>query len=307
MGDLSNSQPASKKKIILAWSIMAAFLVFWSVMILWMHRDDGVSPSGGTGEVKVLGSEPSPGGAFDIVGFILGCFFLLLTASVYATTILTDCFTFNFSRPVWSKIRVRLFLVRIVVTTLGMFSVVFLGICFLNPFFQKMGLGPSATYSGPLVIALIVIQSVMIWVSIWAPVERGVVFQRLAAQGISRRELDRGVLIGLSDPGKSSTKRFGAIEEDIGMLWFDPDCLNYRGDNRQFSVTREELIGVDRQTDAGNTTALSGTAHVILCICRERAGDRIRLHTEGVWTMGGKRKSMEALAARIAEWRAGGS
>ena len=56
--------------------------------------------------------------------------------------------------------------------------------------------------------------------------------------------------------------------------------------------------------DAASTSALSGTAHVILRV-RQLDGSerRIRLHCEGILTLGAKRVAMNALAERIQAWR----
>jgi len=59
--------------------------------------------------------------------------------------------------------------------------------------------------------------------------------------------------------------------------------------------------------DTKSTTMLSGTAHVILHVRLAGGGARqIRLHNEGVWTMGGKKRASDELAARINEWAGGG-
>jgi hypothetical protein len=157
----------------------------------------------------------------------------------------------------------------------------------------------------PVLGCIGLMQIVLVWVLIWAPLEKGIIRKRLAAKSITAAQLSTGVFIGLSDPAKSSLKKFTCVEEDMGMLWFDTDQLIYWGDHEQFSVRRGELIEVERSLDAASTSALSGTAHVILRIRQADGGERrIRLHTEGIWTLGGKRTAMNALAERIATWRA---
>ena len=101
-------------------------------------------------------------------------------------------------------------------------------------------------------------------------------------------------------------KRFAAIEEDMGALWVVPDLLMYRGDSEQFDLTREQLVQMERKADTRSTSVLGGIAHVILhARLPDNSIRQIRLHTEGHWTMGGKRKAMDALAEAIARWQAG--
>ena len=62
-------------------------------------------------------------------------------------------------------------------------------------------------------------------------------------------------------------------------------------------------MGLERKADAMSVTMLSGTAHNILHVAMPDGSTRqIRLHDEGIWTMGGKRRAADAMAARIQEW-----
>src|SRR5688572_32692008 len=42
-----------------------------------------------------------------------------------------------------------------------------------------------------------------------------------------------GIPIGISDPAKSTMKKFLLVEEDLGLLWFTPTHLIYRGEDRK--------------------------------------------------------------------------
>jgi hypothetical protein len=88
-------------------------------------------------------------------------------------------------------------------------------------------------------------------------------------------------------------------------LWITPGTLTYYGDKEQFSISRDQLVQIERRADAGSVTMFLGIAHVILHLRGQNGGERqIRLHTEGIWTMMRKRKAMNDLAERLARWHA---
>jgi hypothetical protein len=150
------------------------------------------------------------------------------------------------------------------------------------------------------------VQLVQLWVLIWSPLEKRIITQRLAALGITPAQLQSAALVGLSNPASGLVKRFAAIEEDMGALWVGPDRLIYRGDNEQFDITREQLVQMERKADNRSTSVLGGIAHIILHVkLADGSVRQIRLHTEGHWTMGQKRKAMDALADAIARWHGG--
>jgi hypothetical protein len=92
----------------------------------------------------------------------------------------------------------------------------------------------------------------------------------------------------------------------MGALWVVPDFLMYRGDSEQFDLTRGQVVQIERKADNRSTSVLGGIAHVILhARLPDNSIRQIRLHTEGHWTMGGKRKAMDALAEAIARWQTG--
>ena len=152
---------------------------------------------------------------------------------------------------------------------------------------------------------LILFQVMQLWVLIWSPVERRTIVKRLAALGITPAHLQGATLVGLSNPASGLAKRFAAIEEDMGALWITPQQLMFRGDVEQFDLNREQVVEIERRGDNRSTTALAGIAHVILHVRLPDGGIRvIRLHVEGLWTMGQKKKVMNKLAEAIAQWHA---
>jgi hypothetical protein len=155
----------------------------------------------------------------------------------------------------------------------------------------------------PVLAAVVVLQIAQIWVLIWAPVEQRVIRKRLMAKGIDPAQLQNAMLVGISDPTRSSLKKFAAVEDDLGAVWLEPGEIRYRGDREQFAITRDQVTQIERRADPGSATVLSGVTHVILHVRQPDGSTRqIRFHTEGVWTMGLKRKTMDRLAAAIVQW-----
>jgi hypothetical protein len=91
----------------------------------------------------------------------------------------------------------------------------------------------------------------------------------------------------------------------MGALWVGPEQLIYWGDGEQFSIPRGQIVEIERKADNRSTTMLAGIAHVILHVRLPDGSVRqIRLHVEGLATMGQKRRTMDALADAISHWYA---
>jgi hypothetical protein len=174
---------------------------------------------------------------------------------------------------------------------------------FVTPLMVPLGI---SRQTGGLVflMALVLAQQVVrVFVLVWAPLEKRLIMKRLAARGISAAQLQPARLVGISDPTRSSFKRFGQVEEDIGALWIGPQQLIYWGDSQEFAISREQLAQVERKADAGGTSMLGGITHVILHVRLPDGSTRqIRLHTEGYWTMAAKGTAMDDLEAQILQW-----
>ena len=86
------------------------------------------------------------------------------------------------------------------------------------------------------------------------------------------------------------------MEEDIGLLWFMPELLSYRGDTRYFDIRCDQLMQIEGKADAGSTSAYFGAVNVILHYVEDGGAQRqVRLHVENVWTMtGAARAPMDA-------------
>lgn len=293
---MSNQTPPparSKKKIILGWlfvlgtTVITTALGFW-----WMSKRTAAQPDGGYG----LG--------FAVVLFFIGGFFLVAGALGYVAVIFTECLTFNYQKPVLGGLKVRLYLANIIVPLLVMLGIGFMLAAFVMPLLRRWGLSGSVSYMIPLMGSLVVLQLVLVWVSVWTPVIKRLISKRLRAKGLTDAQLAGGLLLGISDPSKSSMKKFFMIESDLGMLWFDPAQLIYWGDSEDFVIRREDLLEIERKMDAASTSSLSGTVHVILRVAQPDGSERrIRLHNEGLWTLGSRRAAMDALAQQIEAWR----
>jgi hypothetical protein len=275
------------------WIILAGNAVFWCGFWVWHHRSDASTPV------------DEPGMAlFRAIGMvIIGALFLGAGALSYVGVLLSNCLTFNFNEPMWRGFKPRLFLANIVVPLPVALGIGFIISAFATPILLGFGIAPGVSGLLPVLGTVALLQISQMWIQVWAPLERRLIQKRLNALGLSDAQLQSAILVGLSDPRRSSFKKFGGIEEDVGALWLAPQQLVYYGDVEQFSITREQLAQIERRSDAGSATILSGLAHIILHVKGADGSERqIRLHIEGVSTQGKKRKVMDELADAIARW-----
>jgi hypothetical protein len=276
------------------WLLVVGVMVFW--VVFWLWRDHGRMPA----------EEPSGVIVHSVFSLFIGGFFLVLGVASYLAVIFSGCFTFGYKHPVWPAAKTKLFFVNIIVTVLLALGVGFLLAAFLGPVLVALGLDAGLANMLPVMLMVVGVQLLQLWVLVWSPLEKRIITQRLAALGITPAQLKTAALVGLSNPASGLAKRFAAIEEDMGALWVGPEQLIYWGDNEQFGITRENLAQMERKADNRSTSVLGGIAHIILHVKRPDSSIRqIRLHTEGHWTMGQKRKAMDALADAIARWHAG--
>ena len=286
-----------KWKIVAGWALIVGVTVF--SVIFWFNLQGRPGSEGDSAE----GSAPSL--LHSLVLFGLGGFGLLAGAVAYLIVIQTQCFTFNFRRPVWSSAKDKIYVANILVPVIFMIGVGLLLAALVTPLLEQSGFSKDAAWLTPIIGSIVVLQLALVWVNLWAPLEKRLIARRLAAQGITPEQMQSVSFVGLSDPSRSSLKKFSMVEDDVGMLWVDAERLIYVGDKEQFDLTPEQVLAAERKVDAASTTALSGTAHLILRVRRPDGAERqIRLHTEGVWTLGQKRTAMNALAQRINEWLA---
>jgi hypothetical protein len=276
------------------WLLMLGVILFW--VVFWAWRNHAASAS----------EEPPANLVHVVFSLFVGGFFLVLGVGSYLAVIFTGCFTFNYTHPVWNAVKTKQFFVNIIVTVLLALGLGFILAAFLAPVLTLLGLDAGLANMLPVLLMIAGIQVAQLWVLIWSPVEQRIITQRLAALGITPAQLQSAALIGLSNPASGLAKRFASIEEDMGAMWVGPDLLIYRGDIEQFDITREQLVQMERKADNRSTSVLGGIAHIILHVkLADGTVRQIRLHTEGHWTMGQKRKAMDALAEAIDAWHAG--
>lgn len=289
------SQPPSKLRIILMWGLMVGAILFW--VIFWLWRNHGRAPAAGESESGVVAS---------VVSLFIGGFFLVCGTGVYLAAVFSGCFSFSYRRPVWQGAKVRGYFINIITTVLVALGLGFILAAFVKPMLLMTGLDPGLASMLPVMLMIGLVQMMQLWVLIWSPMERRLIVNRLAALGIQPAQLQNAFLVGLSNPASGFTKRFASIEEDMGALWVGPEQLIYWGDGEQFSIQREQIEQIERRADNRSTTMLAGIQHVILHVrLPDGTVRQIRLHVEGLATMGRKRRTMNALANAINQWHAG--
>ena len=282
--------PVSKVKMALMWVIFVGLTVGWIVFLLSRHRDTPAS------------ARPAPDIVQFIISVVTGGFFVAGVGS-YFILLFTNCFTFNFQHPVWIGVKGKLYLANIVVLT-G----IALGLGFgltpvLSPLLAALGLSGQMAFLVPVMAMVVIFQIVRVFILIWAPLEKRLITRRLQARGITPAQLQTALMVGISNPLRSSFKKLTMVEEDIGALWVGPEQLVYWGDNDQFGITRDQLTQIERKADVGGTSMLGGITHLILHVRLPDGSERqVRFHTEGLWTMSGKGKAMDALEQRIVQW-----
>ena len=177
----------------------------------------------------------------------------------------------------------------------------------LTPMLIYAGLGQMLSYLLPLLVPFLVVQLSMAWLNVWTPLDKSMISRRLQMLGVSKDQIDAGCTVGVSDPSRSSLKKLTMVEDDVGILWIGPDQLVYRGDSQNFTLHRDQLIAIERTTDAGSMVAYAGGANPVLRYRQSDGGEcAVRLHMEGAWTLGASAKSLDALSDRLDAWHNGG-
>lgn len=288
------TKPVSKSKVLLLWLLLICNLVFWVGLVTWYHLNDA-SPA--------PSQEPSEK-IFRLIFMLTIAGFCLVAGTVaYTVVIFSNCFTLNFRQPVFSAFKGKLYLAKIVVPIPLVVGLSLILALFLEPLTRRLGLSGQVAFLVPLFAAIIFTQVAQVWIDIWMPVTKRLIAKRLVAQGILPAQLQDAVLVGISDPLRSSFKKLTLVEDDIGALWIGGAQLIYRGDTDQFAIAPQDILQLERRGDAGSTSMLSGTSHVILHVRLPEGSTRqILFHTEGKWTLGRERRAMDDLHAAITDW-----
>lgn len=239
---------------------------------------------------------------------LMGLGFAGVVAGVglYAVTLVSNCMLGDLAQPFFERLKRRLFLCKVIIPLPLYLGVgVILG-ALLSPFAAARGIRVQDTLLVCELAVIILGQFILMWVLLWAPLERRLITRRLTALGFLPADIARGRMIGISDPSKSTLRKLSIAEDDVGVLWITPDALVYIGDTKRFRITRPELLRIEQKADAGNPSALAGVAHIILiCLGPDQVEWRVRLHVEGVWTMTAARQEMDRLAEVLRRWADG--
>ena len=284
------SQRPSTLSVVLLWLFVVVVTVFWVVFWWWWNHNH--LPAEGLAR------------AFGTLAF--GGLFLGLGAVGYWLAIITGAFSPSYKHPVWTAAKVNLIFASIVVLVVLVVGAGLISAVLLGSVLVRLGLKAGlAAHLLPVMAMIVAVPILCLWVLVWAPLERRIIWKRLKAMGVTRVQLQSAVLVGLSNPASGLDKRFGRVEEDLGAMWVGQDVLVYHGDGEQFGIGREQLAQLERRADNRSASVLGGIAHIILHVSLSDGSIRqIRLHTEGHWTMGGKRRALDALAEAIAKWHA---
>jgi hypothetical protein len=231
-----------------------------------------------------------------------GVFFLGAAAVVYGLTVLTQGFTFSYQRPVFSGFKMRLFVINIIVLVGLILGGIFIGGAVLGPVLASVGLPPKI---GAVILTFVVFLPTVL-IGIWTPMDRPLVTKRLRVKEVPERAIEKGQLMGLSYPKKSTLTKFSSTLDDVGMLWILKSRIIYRGDNDEFEIRREDLVDVERKTDRASPATVGGGVPIILTFRQKGEERKIRLLPQGTWTVWGLARALDDLAEKIDQWREAG-
>jgi hypothetical protein len=245
----------------------------------------------------------APNPAASVIMTFLGAVMFVAGAALYGLTLLTGCFTLSFERPFFKAFGIKLWVLNLVVGLLLQMGCAFMLMPLLYPMLLRVLPGQAALLSS-LFAPFVAAQLVLIWINLWGPLDPIVVTRRLRARGVPPGQLAAGRVVGLSNPDRSSLRKFGLVEEDYGMLWIGDDRLVYWGDVDAWEVPHDRFIAVERKADAGSVSSYFGAVHVILrFLGPDGAERRVRVHSEGDWTQTGKARALNDIADRLTAWQ----
>jgi hypothetical protein len=297
---MDHTKKVSTWQVARKWVLIVAMMSTVCILVFTLLSSAPSGPS--------VGGDGWPSGNPVMHAFVfifLGVFALAIGVASYLIVIFTDCFTFSFNKPVWNAINRKNFFVNVFVGLPLSLGPGFILTAFLGPALADLGLSAEQSDVLPVLVCIVGFQVLTLWIHIWAPVRVRMIRKRLAAIGITKEQLQGAILVGISNPAIRK-RRFGVVQEDMGALWLAPNRMSFRGDVEQFDLVREQIAGIERQEDKRSATMLAGIAHVILHVRLPDGSVRlIRLHVEGQWTMGEKRRAMDGLAYAIHNWYEG--
>ena len=280
---------------ILALVVVIALL--GSALGVWLAHRMGGAPR----------TAPPPAGLMAVAHamalFVTGVAAIGLGLGAYFVVLHTVCFTSDFHRPVFRGLKGKLYVANIVVQLLFTIGVGALLSMLLSPLLVHLAVPRAVVLMGPLLVGVVGVQLVLIWLQIWAPLERRLIEERLAALGVTPDRIATGLPVGVSDPGRSSLKKLTLVEDDVGMLWLDDDALRYVGDEQRLELPAAGVRGVEQKADAGSAAALGGVVNPVLSYEVDGNVRQVRFHPEGHWTLSAAARACDELAAALSGWR----
>ena len=250
---------------------------------------------------------PPPLATVWVVFAAIGGIVALLGAAIYGIVLSTCCFTFDFTRPYTPSLGAKLWPANLIVQLLFATGFSLIAAPPLVALFWGV-LPPEVALPTAFLLPFVVLQLFAVWLQIWSPLEVRMVRRRMRALGVLPDRLAAGMPVGISSHRPKLRKLFSMnVEEDVGLLWFDADRLVYFGDRAPWSLTRDELLAVERDAHKMATSSYFGAVHVVLHYRTAGGEGRIRLHTQGDWNQTARRRALDELADRLTSWQSGGS
>src|SRR5689334_22799148 len=98
-----NTHAPPKWRVAMTWLLMLTIIIGVTGLVVWRNH------------VREPAAEDVPSFFRSIIMVGLGAFALVAGIAAYVVTLASDCFTFNFSGPIWKNLRGRIFLANIFV------------------------------------------------------------------------------------------------------------------------------------------------------------------------------------------------
>lgn len=296
-----DSKAFSLPKRMIGWSLLGLVIVVSIAIGIWtseglFHHPQPNSAGAGTASASM------PGVAI-VLFMAMGLFFSFIGVLSYVVVLATNCFTFRYDKHVWlTGFTFRLRLVNIVVPLFLLLGVGSMATVLFGSILALFGVPLKAAILIPFFCVLVPGQFFLAWFNIWAPMEKTLIRKRLSAIGITDEKMNEGIYAGISDPSVSSFKK-GLIEDDIGMIWLEPEALVYQGDAKRLEIRRGQLLQIERVVDKGSMAAYAGAVHVIL-LWQDESGvqKRTRIHVMNCYTLTGIARALDKIAEDLKRW-----
>ncbi len=251
-------------------------------------------------------------GAAAVISILLvagGTLALIGGTGGYAIVVATRALTFRFDVPVWKGANSRLSLANFVIPLIWQGGLVCLVMALTMPILLAFGVTVGWGVFISLLIGLVPGQFILSWVDPWAPIQRKIIQNRMAARVLTAPEGSASYFAGLSDAdGPPWWNKGRYIEQDVGVLTLEPQQLRYTADqpDRDLLIPANRIQSIVRAPDVKDTVSFVGGRHIILHWEDENgAPQAVRLHAcGGSWTELSVARALDRLADAITTWHA---